>query len=214
MNRYWHIPLYCFMVLGCHGQKKNPADNKKQSYKDSVVVSIDSVNVQVNKIISKDTTKEVKLDSVNKEIVKKKILKKEPLQKRVLPQTAIAKIWNEEQIAFLNQVDKILLFHVRITEIGSRKLDLDSKLSADAHQELIKALLSENSYPSSKMVESSNVKKFEPNYQMLLEAGEERITLMFDKVGLKMVVASLYGREKFDVNPSLIEHVEKLKKGE
>ncbi len=213
MNRYWHVILYCFIALGCHGQKENPTVKGNELHKDSVLTAIDSTKFSLNRLIQKDTIKEGKLDSVKADVIKKKVLKKEIKEEKEIHQTKTAKIWNEDQVAFLNQVDKILLFHVRITEIGSRKLELDSQLENEEHQGLIKVLLSEDSYPSSKMEERSSAKKFVPNYQILLEKGEERLTLMFDKEGLKMVVASLYGREKYNVTPQLIACVEKLKKG-
>ena len=42
--------------------------------------------------------------------------------------------------------------------------------------------------------------------------GSEKLTLMFDVEGLYMMVANLYGREKYAITPSLMEQVENLKK--
>jgi hypothetical protein len=47
---------------------------------------------------------------------------------------------------------------------------------------------------------------------MLLEANDEKLTLMFDAEGLNMMVANLYGRERHSIAPSLMEQVENLKK--
>lgn len=209
MNRCWHISFWCILTLGCHGQKKNHEDTDKKANKDSLVITADSVITHVEGIVTKDTFNEVKKDSIQKSRLKKKLL----VKKQNELQTKTAKIWSEEQINLLNQTDKILLFHVRITEIGSRKLELDSKLGLEARKGLIENLLNEGSYLVT-MVESSNGKEFEPNYQLLFEAGEERLTLMFDKESLNMVVANLYGREKHAINTLLIEYIENIKKGE
>jgi len=204
------------MVLGCHGQQTNTIDKKHTSFKDSIFIALDSLNNNLDTTASKDNlNQQVRPRVLTKEVSKGKLPILEPKEKEQIVQTKTAKIWNEEQIAFLKEAKKILLFHVRITDIGSRKLELDSELETGEHQEFINTLLNEESYPSSKMVESSdNANKFQPKYQMLIEAGEERLTLMFDEKNLKMVVASLYGREKFDISSILIEQVEKLKKGE
>ncbi|MEO0570989.1 MAG: hypothetical protein AAF039_04735 [Bacteroidota bacterium] len=216
MNKYGHIVFSCLFIIGCQGQQGSSFDSMPQSLKDSTIAVLDSLDKPVTKTKLKDTLPKKKMASEVTVKIKKGVPKKKP-EKKTAPmaeQVQTTTIWTDEQKAFLEKVDKILLFDVRTTDIGSRKLELDSQLDQKRHEEFIKKLLNQKSYPSMELVESSDGKKFTPNYQILLESSEEKLTLMFDAEGLKMVVANLYGREKYAINPFLMEYVEKLKTGQ
>lgn len=186
---------------------------QKQEVKDSVVALVDKGTMARNVPVKEDSVARVKITdtSSDKKTKNKVTINPKKQEKR---QTITAKIWSEEQIAFLNKVEKILLFNIKVTEIGSRKLELDSQLDETEHKTFVQVLLHPESYTDTGLVESSNGKKFEPSYQMLLEAGDEKLTLMFDAKGLHMMVANLYGREKYAIASSLLKQVENLRKKE
>ena len=171
MNRCWHIMLCGFLILGCHGQKPKVSIEKKQDTNDSVVALVERATIAEK--IYKKVDSIARLEERDTAAVKKQLKKSTVINKRKQErlQTVSATIWSDEQIDFLNQVEKILLFSVRITDIGSRKLELDSQLNPSDQEVFIQVLLHPESYPDTSLVESSNGKKFEPDYQMLLEAG-------------------------------------------
>ncbi len=213
MNRCWYFPVFCFLILGCHGQQTKTPTEKEQGFNDSVAAIANNAEI-LHEPQSKETAGnlvEVK-DTFLAEQIKRKEHIPKVLKKPKSKQTELANIWTEEQITFLNQVEKILLFIVEVTDIGSRKLELNSQLNQTEHRAFIAVLLDSESYPDTAMTEANSGKKFEPNYQMLLEAGEEKLTLMFDVEGLNMMVANLYGREKYAISPALIQQVENLRK--
>lgn len=180
---------------------------------DSAVAVLDSLGEQFSReVVSEDTLdKKSKTSLINIHIKEKDNTMELEEDEKVL-QTNSASIWTEEQLAFLQNVEKILLFHIRITEIGSRKLELDSQLGSTEQEVFIKVLLNEDSYPAPAMVESADSNSFVPKYQVLLEKGEDRLTLMFDPEGFEMVVANLFNREHYAVEPVLVDYIEKIKK--
>lgn len=213
MSKYWCILLFCFFIIGCHGQKKDSNTVKEKVNKNSAVVKYDSLSTPLKEVAVVKKVPGESQDTSQLE-AKKVLFKKEIAKKKDFEQTAVAPIWDETEINFLKQTQKILLFHVRITEIGSRKLELDSQLSNQDQQGLIEVLLRGDSYPKSTENLDQKENNFEPNYQLLLEVGEERLTLMLDKDNLSMVVANLFGRESHQISNSILEYIEKIKKGE
>jgi hypothetical protein len=199
--------------LGCHGQQAKTPIEKKQRGKDSVAAILDEP-MAIEGIPSKKVVEDQvnAIDTIAVKKVKRNVPKTTEVKVPDAQQTKTVSIWTDEQIVFLNQVEKILLFNVRVTDIGSRKLELDSQLDSNDHEAFVQILLHPDSYPDTALTEASNGKKFEPDYQLLFEAGDEKLTLMFDVEGLNMMVANLYGREKHAITQSLMEHVENLKK--
>lgn len=120
-------------------------------------------------------------------------------------------VWSVDQVNYLQSVDKILLFNVVTTEIGSRKLELDSELEETKRKDFINTLLDSSNYADTLHANSGKKKRFTPHYQMLLEKEEEKLTLMFDAEGMEMMVANLTNRQRFPIGKGIIQKIKTLK---
>lgn len=203
MNRFWNFFLVQLLLFGCKGQAKESKESPKEVLVDStdLVVVSDSL-----KVLPKDTV--VALDStvVEKPVQVAKKIKVEPK----MPQDTVS-IWDEDQVRFLRSVEKILLFDVHQTEI-SRKVVLNSELNKEAHQNFIQVLLNGSNYDMKTYESGAEKRRFVPRYQMLLEKGEEKLTLMFDVDGPEMMVANLMQRKRYAIENGIIDEIEDIKK--
>ena len=203
------------MFLACKGQE--PENTKCNRFKTSAELksSKDTIVFVAKKADTLDPKDSIVSNKKDNPVIKpKKINKPEPkLRDSVLVQKSDSTlIWSKDQVEFFETVDKVLLFHVRTTDIGSRKLDLDSELTVDSMNSLTTALLSASSYPVEIDEEFSNTKElFEPLYQILLEGKEEKLTLLFDPKSKNMLVASLNNRTKYKITDKLIDLIETFK---
>jgi len=207
VNKCWHIPFICFLLISCHRQP-NHSKKKGQEVSDTVALFIEKTKRLETTFEEQDSV--TSTNNLNLISDKKTEEKTTPFNKSKRAQTVTADIWTEEQITFLNEIEKILVFHVRITDIGSRKLDLDSQLSKTDREAFVKVLLDPDSYANTALIKPKKGKEFKPRYQVLLEAGDEKLTLIFDILNLEMVVASLFDRKHYKITSDLVDFVVKL----
>lgn len=180
----------------------------EQGVSDTVVSFVDNDEMVEAVLIEQDSIPTV--NNSNQISKKKTVNKVTPVTQPEGTQTLVADIWTDEQINFLNKVEKILVFHVRITDIGSRKLELDSQLGQTDIKAFVKVLLDPNSYPETALIQSKKGSAFEPSYQMLLEASNEKLTVLFDTKNMEMVVASLFDRKRYKITPAFVDFVLKI----
>lgn len=214
MNRYGSIVFLCLLTLGCQGQNNRSSEVMIQSINESQTMAADSLkpsdaSTEIEPSIEDEALDTVQAVTEDKNEIAELKIDQEPTTQKVNGQ---ATIWTAEQQAFLQKVNKILLFHVRITDIGSRKLELDSQLGDQAHDMLINTLLDEQSFGNNEEIEGADPNTFVPKYQLLLEGEDDKLTLMFDTEKLEMVVANLFNREHHAITPLMVDCIEKIKK--
>ncbi|NKI30993.1 hypothetical protein [Croceivirga thetidis] len=215
MNSHHFILVLFLMFFCCKGQE--PESRKQQLLKVSteLAASKDSIIPSDKKSETKDLKDSVILKTKEQQVEKRVDTAKTIIRVKdsvLVKQSDSTLIWSVEQVSFFETVDKVLLFHVRTTDIGSRKLDLDSELSEDSKKAFIKALLSSSSFPAKENDDFSSTKEvFEPLYQILLEGEEEKLTLLIDPSSQNMLVASLNNRKKYKITDKLSELIETFK---
>lgn len=210
MNRSLYFFILCALFWSCNGQ----TPKKKGTEKTEVSEIVELISVVESESREVDSTKsENKIPNRPKLKTKKADTKENGNSEKKLVQVDTVSIWDADQLAYLKLVDTIQLFHVRTTDIGSRKLEFDSEFTTAERDSFIKLLLDAKNFVETDSSEFAAPEgKFEPIYQLLLVGKGERLTLMLNTEGNKLLVANLFQRHRHEIKGTIMTFIENLKK--